>query len=1727
MLILGISGMWATLQDGVYSLHANYEASASHARGYIVYHSSYSVPVLADIQWSNYSGNGVTRASCGDGQYWYVKTYNGKTYFYNIGAGKFLGPKTGSNESVASLVNEATGLYYDEPATGYTRIKSAQSDAWFLGACCGWSKGQNVRWLASTEGASQYMTYTLLADGMTTYAAQIAVADKLIDPSYDVLADASSTENNTAVIFPQTAKPGPAGLRRDGSSEVYYKLYNSLFCAKFKKTATALTFEGCTQMDLKSSSNLFTVSLGNGTTRIGSSEMTLGDVTEVDLPGDASATVASEKLPGKMLQAVFTYDDKLQITWQAILRDGSHYLRTNIDVQNTSGENIDMYNIIPMIYNVDIVAAGSVPARSGDERLRGPVLTSDKIFAGVETPTAFNTIEESALSVWTPTAWTSSYFSWTPGAEIPAGIFALSTNYNPANIFGKRGYVYFSATEGHSVTFKYTGGSHKLNIVGVDLVNPNTGEVVYKDYHYGRTGGSHANNTYTLKASDNTTNIVAGLYVMRYFVTTYADDDPNETITSSGTITITGTYANPSEVEAVRAYPTTDRVVYDSGTGKVTEYISQVQIKGEWVRDTDLEAGTTWNVSSVIGLIAPNQARRSFLCYSERERAVPWHPMNNYNTWFELNIDRNNDQYYATNMNVDQCVDVVSQWKKNLYDKYGVAPQAFVMDDGWDHYGDWTFSPNFPDGFTPIDNITRQMNCGVGAWLGPVGGYGTSGNYRRAMWGGTIQLDNKEYYQTFLTAIKKMVNSKENDGYGYDFRFFKFDGIGNGAQATVYGPNSNENVEGILNIERYARSVRPDIFINSTVGTWASPFWFHFTDAIWKQDQDFGQAGSSSNSREKWITYRDNWVYDYFVTLAPLCPINTIMTHGFLLTTHSTPGGWNRDYASVKRELRCAYACGSSMVELYADYPLLNSIEDGKLWGDIADCMMWQKRNSDVLPDIHWVGGDPWDGSSHHVYGWAGWNGNLNKAVLTLRNGSDSEQEFTFTLRDVLDIPSYVSSTIQLHRSFADQAALENITEDTDISIDESITVTLPANSVYMFDGATATGVKDVVSSTDAIANRAVYSIQCGNTGVRGVMYSKNGSLERTIAQNPVVAVDPTESTQQWAILKSKKYEDTYYIVNVASGKFLTTESTMTLVAAAAENTRFRFTYGNSGSSTHPWNIWNYTKTERMNIGSSGVVMRTKNSASDDDGNRYELAAVIGVGFDVTNAETSIYAYEYGLSTAADLDNDKLYNLVNARGVVHYDSNNADYVCGSNKVSVTANAALETQQFAILTSDKGNLYFYCPSAKKFMYWDGNDLKLSDLPKSSDASIENRPGISGYTWVIKPNGTAKMMAMSTSGTKGIFGHNPSSPDEGDYWKIVPATSWNSDAVMELINQYENMPATGKFYRLRGGYSYKYAQGTNVEKTSGAYRLSMTDDKGMASLFYLTEDNKLLCFSDGFYVNNTCEKATTVGTGNSITLSARGLADTNRLRTAALKLTNGDNGNVVMYDNGRNTVPCVDRQAADAKNINWYVEEVDEIPVTFNSSALGYATFCCPVALKVPAGVEAYVCKLDIDKNTIKLYQADQIKDGDDCVLPAGTPVLLYNKDFSTDDTKLFTVASATDEYEHNGFIGTVAAETPDDGNYLYYALRKKSGSMGFYQRSDQTAALTGFRAWIAVPKTSGARNFTIEFDGDSDPTGIVEALGLENDNVEIYDLNGRKLSSYQNGINIVNGKKVFK
>lgn len=469
-------------------------------------------------------------------------------------------------------------------------------------------------------------------------------------------------------------------------------------------------------------------------------------------------------------------------------------------------------------------------------------------------------------------------------------------------------------------------------------------------------------------------------------------------------------------------------------------------LQGLWSRQTTLQAGKTWNVGAVVGLIAKDQARRSFLAYSERERAVPWRATPVYISWYELNIDRNNSEDYSENMTINQCVDVIKHWNKDFFKKYKKNVKTFVFDDGWDQYGLWTFNKNFPNGFKEIDKEARKMGSGIGAWLGPVGGYGQSGTYRRNYWKdkGGMQLSNPAYYKTFLDACTNMINS-------YDFRFFKFDGIS--AQASAIGPDAgargDENAEAIINIEREVRKIKPDIFLNTTVGTWASPFWFQFTDAVWRQVADYNVIGNQGSDRERWITYRDHLVYQNFVQNSPLCPINTLMTHGFILSKWGAVSK-DMDYEGIVRELRCAFACGSGMVELYNDYELMNKINKGALWKDLAECIDWQEANADVLPDIHWVGGHPWDGKKANIYGWAAWNG--KKAVFTLRNPAAYEQTIKLTLRKALDIPAYIKTTITLNDGFS-QGVLGGLKVNEPIDIDKELTLTLPKSSVFVYNG--------------------------------------------------------------------------------------------------------------------------------------------------------------------------------------------------------------------------------------------------------------------------------------------------------------------------------------------------------------------------------------------------------------------------------------------------------------------------------------------------------------------------------------------------------------------------------------------------------------------------------------------------------------------------------------------------
>ena len=995
----------------------------------------------------------------------------------------------------------------------------------------------------TTEGSVDKADITVVAPEGQFAAVAIDDVEQTINVYFATLPTQPATVAYTqAVVYP--AQQEAVGAAKSDEKDGVYTLSNKVLAASYMRLGDAVYFAGSDAMDLVAGTELFTVAFGSGD-NVPASAMTLKSLELVDLTANNKAIGGAEHYAGKALVANYEYTYKestVAIVWRAVLRDGSHYLRTEMELKGV--DDVDMFNIIPMIYNVDTKKAGSTPAVVGNTR--GAVLMSNKIFAGLETPTAYNTVggatgEEDSWNLTTTlpdVALTAS--SWVPMEEDDKAIARLTevtgAGYQNLLAYKQTG---IELKEGQKVEVKvqYKTGNHRLNFGGADLLAAN-GDIAANDYHSGYSGGQHEKNVFSFIA-------------------------PND-----GTFTIRVIVEN--KTESIDAASTLSTKIYTAKEGAVIN-TDVVGIQGRWSRNTTLAKDETWKVASVVGLIAQDgteadtdihktQKRRSFLAYSERERAVPWRAMPMYLTWYELQINRNNaapGREHLDNTKVDDVLDVMAHWKSDFYDRYGVAPKIFIIDDGWDKYGEWTFHESFPNEMRDMSKVANEMGAGIGAWLGPVGGYGASGNHRRSYWSdkGGMQLSNPRYYKAFKDAAFNLVcNQDGTEGYqqGNDnYVFFKFDGIS--GQFSSVGPDAgdtgNENAEGIIRLEQYVREeLRGDIFFNTSVGTWASPFWYQITDATWRQENDHDRTGNNSIKRENWITYRDRLVYQNYVKNSPICPINTLMTHGFILTKYGPPASDERDYLPVRNELRAAFLCGSGMVELYNDYDLMGSINGGALWADLAECIAWQERNADVLPDAHWVGGNPWTGSKAEVYGWAAWNG--TKSTLALRNGANDAQTFTFTLRQALNIPKNVNGSIILRSAFGIQDALEGLAEGTPINIDTELTVKLPGSSIYGFEGIDAEATINKVESITLTTENGETSVAANRTLVI------NAAIAPAKATFPAIAwssSNPEVATVEGGLVIPMKEGEVTITATATDGSGITASVTLTITPKVVE----------------------------------------------------------------------------------------------------------------------------------------------------------------------------------------------------------------------------------------------------------------------------------------------------------------------------------------------------------------------------------------------------------------------------------------------------------------------------------------------------------------------------------------------------------------------------------------------
>ncbi|HEY8955027.1 hypothetical protein [Chitinophaga sp.] len=407
-----------------------------------------------------------------------------------------------------------------------------------------------------------------------------------------------------------------------------------------------------------------------------------------------------------------------------------------------------------------------------------------------------------------------------------------------------------------------------------------------------------------------------------------------------------------------------------------------------------LRSGKGFDVGTAWGVTPETQLRRGFLYYLEKVRAVPYRPFPHYNSWYDVGYD-------GKEITEANAMDRIRVFGDSLVLKRKARISAFLWDSGWDDYNKlWHFSKHLPNGFKKMEALATKYHSAMGVWVSPWGGYDQEKISRLASIktlhlpftpnDNGLSLADKSYFDYFKQLTTGFVKDQ-------GVVSFKFDGIGAGNGASGAGEKYARDVEAFLRVITDLRKMKPGLFFNLTVGTWPSPYWLNYGDAIWRAGGDMGLQGTGTK-RQQWITYRDAEVYKNVVQRAKLYPLNALMYHGIVVNNENGVGaGFTNDDAGIAEDIWEFFGNGTGMQELYINPHLMSS----NSWNVLAKAMRWSDQHRHILPDVHWVGGDP---GKQEIYGFAAWN--HQEGILTWRNPSPEIKKITFRLKDVLELPA-------------------------------------------------------------------------------------------------------------------------------------------------------------------------------------------------------------------------------------------------------------------------------------------------------------------------------------------------------------------------------------------------------------------------------------------------------------------------------------------------------------------------------------------------------------------------------------------------------------------------------------------------------------------------------------------------------------------------------------------------
>lgn len=199
-------------------------------------------------------------------------------------------------------------------------------------------------------------------------------------------------------------------------------------------------------------------------------------------------------------------------------------------------------------------------------------------------------------------------------------------------------------------------------------------------------------------------------------------------------------------------------------------------------------------------------------------------------------------------------------------------------------------------------------------------------------------------------------------------------------------------------------------------------------------------------------------------------------------------------------------------------------------------------------------------------------------------------------------------------------------------------------------------------------------------------------------------------------------------------------------------------------------------------------------------------------------------------------------------------------------------------------------------------------------------------------------------------------------------------------------------------------------------------------------------------------------------------------------------------------------------------------VAAIKYKVNITSAGAATFYTPVAVNIPDGIVAKYVKAEENTGSTGVLRYTKIAS----IIPANTAVVLIAKpgNYSLTSAPTETCEEITDNVLFGYANNTIVAESDHQGtgeSGTVYALANKDAGVAFYHFVGKN--YTAFKAYLDVISlaVSGIRHFTI-LDEDTE-TGIEVPQAKRKQT--IHDVSGRRVSNMDNGVYIVNGKKVLR